>query len=114
MPECCVAARRRSTRFAGPGNSTTMIDLATRSERSSLWSDMAADAGASAWPWLPPESPLAMPRQDCDAAGRFAPSAPVTSPANIVLRRYAVFGGAAFLTGLLAIGPYVLYGRAGF
>ena len=91
-----------------------MIELATRALRPSLWTDVASDLEALAQPWPPPESRLAMPRQDLDGEGPATGPAPATSPADITLRRFAVFGGAGVLTLLLAIGPYVLYGREGF
>jgi membrane glycosyltransferase len=93
-----------------------MNDLATRFDRSAHWRE--ADIAPAYW--LPPESPLAMPRQTLDAPGLDAPAEPVeavkpaTSPANIAARRLAVFGGAAVLTALVAIGPFVLYRRGGF
>lgn len=86
-----------------------MTDLATRLERSSHW----FEAEISPAPWLPPEAPMAMPRQALDETYECA-AAPATSPQGIAKRRLAVFGGALFLTILVAIGPYVLYGRAGF
>jgi len=64
--------------------------------------------------WLPPEAPLSMPRQALDAATAPPRSLPATSPAGISSRRFAVFGGALLLTLLIAIGPCVLYARAGF
>jgi membrane glycosyltransferase len=89
---------------------TPMIDLAPRLERSTHWS------GAAAAPlsWLPPESPLAMPRQSLDAAPDSGPSVPITSPPGIARRRLAVFGGALFLTLLVAVGPFLAHGRKGF
>ena len=87
-----------------------MTDLATRLERSSPWSE----ADTSPLTALPAESRLAMPRQALDEAPNAEPDGPATSPPGIARRRLAVFGGAAFLTLLVAIGPYVLYGREGF
>src|SRR5258708_16619819 len=87
-----------------------MTDLATRLERSSHWSEDYA----SPFPWLPTESPLSMPRQPLDEAPGHERRAPATSPPGIAGRRFAVFGGALVLTVLVAIGPYVLYGREGF
>src|SRR5258708_25804738 len=87
-----------------------MTDLATRLERSSHWSEDYA----SPFPWLPSESPLSMPRQPLDEAPGHERRAPSPSPPGIAGRRFAVFGGALVLTGLVAIGPYVLYGREGF
>ena len=92
-----------------------MNDLANRFERSADWRE--ADIAPAFW--LPPESPLAMPRQTLETsletpvepAEAFQPA---TSPANIAARRLAVFGGAAVLTALVAIGPFVLYRRGGF
>ena len=87
-----------------------MNDLAMRFERAGDWTGLEL----APTPWLPPESPLAMPRQPLDDSfGGEAPS-PATSPANIAHRRLAVFGGAFILTMLVAIGPYVLVGRSGF
>jgi membrane glycosyltransferase len=87
-----------------------MNDLATRFERSADWRE--ADIAPAFW--LPPESPLAMPRQTLDAQARADAPAPATSPANISARRLAVFGGATVLTALVAVGPFVLYRRGGF
>ncbi len=87
-----------------------MIDLATRFERSSHWSE----AEVAHAPWLPPESPMEMLRQSFDETPETDPSTPVTSPPNIAARRFTVFGSALALTVLVAIGPYVLYGRGGF
>ncbi len=84
-----------------------MIELATRFERSSHWSDVAHA------PSLPPESPLLMPRQPLDETFMAEVETPTTSPANIAARRFAVFGGALVLTILVAIGPYILFGRNG-
>ena len=74
------------------------------------------DAVVPPAPWLPPEAPLAMPRQaigEADAPD-LAEAIPATSPPGVARRRLAVFGGALFLTILIAIGPYALYARAGF
>ena len=100
---------------AGALDGTRMNDLANRFERSADWRE--ADIAPAFW--LPPESPLAMPRQTLETsletpvepAEAFQPA---TSPANIAARRLAVFGGAAVLTALVAIGPFVLYRRGGF
>ena len=57
-----------------------MNDLATRFERSADW----READIAPRLWLPPESPLAMPRQALDGERRRAGrAAPATSPANI-------------------------------
>lgn len=87
-----------------------MINLADRLERSTP----RPEVEAAPLPWLPPESPLSMPRQAFDDAAARAECAPSTSPPNISARRFAVFGGALVLTVLVAIGPYVLYERNGF
>jgi membrane glycosyltransferase len=91
-----------------------MNDLATRFDRSADWRE--ADVAPAFW--LPPESPLAMPRQTLDpaldATAAPEPRKPATSPADISARRLAVFGGAAVLTALVAIGPFILYRRSGF
>jgi len=87
-----------------------MTDLATRLEGSGHWSGTEA----SSLPWLPPESPLRMPRQALDETFAGPACIPATSPRDIAWRRFAVFGGAAVLTALVAIGPYILCGRAGF
>jgi membrane glycosyltransferase len=87
-----------------------MNQLASRFERSTPW----LEADSSTLPWLPPESPLPMPRQSLDEAVPQDRGAPATSPAGIAGRRWAVFGGAALLTVLIAVGPYVLYARRGF
>jgi membrane glycosyltransferase len=84
--------------------------LVSRLERSTPW----LEVDPSPMPWLPPESPLAMPRQSLDEAGPQDGGAPATSPAGIAGRRWAVFGAAALLTVLVAIGPYVLSARKGF
>ena len=89
-----------------------MTTLASRLERPSP----APEAAAAPAPWLPPEAPLAMPRQSLDEADapELAQTMPATSPRGVAHRRLAVFGGALFLTILIAIGPYALYARAGF
>lgn len=95
-----------------------MNDLAARYDRSSYWADAEAAPEPllthTTLPWMPPESPLAMPRQTLDGADRLPAPSPATSPRGIRSRRLAVFGGAFALTVLVAIGPYVLYGRRGF
>ena len=95
-----------------------MIELATRLQRTDhaqtgIWFDADVAYWPQPSPEMPAESPLAMPRQAFGEPAEAA-SAPVTSPGNIVLRRCAVFGGAAVLTLLLAIGPYILFRRTGF
>jgi len=89
-----------------------MTTLASRLESPSP----APDAAAAPAPWLPPEAPLAMPRQAFDDAEGpdLAQANPATSPRGVAGRRLTVFGGALLLTVLVAIGPYVLYARAGF
>ncbi|HZZ33471.1 MAG TPA: glucans biosynthesis glucosyltransferase MdoH [Phenylobacterium sp.] len=89
-----------------------MTTLVSRLERPILGPEVVAPPA----PWLPPEAPLAMPRQSIDEPGTadLAEAIPATSPPGVVRRRVAVFGGALFLTILIAIGPYVLYARAGF
>ena len=87
-----------------------MNDLATRFERAADWRE--ADFAPAYW--LPPESPLAMPRQRLDAPAAPQSRASDTSPANIAARRLTVFGGAAILTGLVAVGPFLLYRRGAF
>ncbi|MBW8812059.1 MAG: glucans biosynthesis glucosyltransferase MdoH [Caulobacterales bacterium] len=87
-----------------------MIDLAPRYDVADRWTD----AGAGPASWLPPEAPLAMPRQPLDDLSATARPTPATSPADIRARRVKVFGGALALTALLAIGPYALLGRQGF
>jgi membrane glycosyltransferase len=88
-----------------------MTTLASRLERPSP----APEIVAAPAPWLPPEAPLSMPRQSLDEheGPDLAPNTPATSPPGVRLRRLAVFGGALVLTVLIAIGPYVLYARAG-
>ena len=88
-----------------------MNDLATRFERSTDWRE--ADIAPAYW--LPPESPLAMPRQTLDETAEAAETyKPATSPTHIAARRLAVFGGAAFLAALVAIGPFILLRRGGY
>jgi membrane glycosyltransferase len=87
-----------------------MNDLATRFERSTDWRE--ADIAPAFW--LPPESPLAMPRQTLHEPVESEARKPATSPANIAARRLAVFGGAAILTALVAIGPFILLRKAGY
>jgi membrane glycosyltransferase len=87
-----------------------MNDLATRFERSTPWRD--ADAAPAVW--LPPEAPLAMPRQSLDPGPASAAEALATSPSDVPARRLAVFGATLALTALVAIGPYVLFARNGF
>jgi membrane glycosyltransferase len=84
--------------------------LVSRLERAIPW----LEADPSSTPWLPPEAPLAMPRQTLDGAASADPGALATSPSDIALRRWAVFGGAAVLTALVAVGPYALYAHKGF
>ena len=103
----------------GLGAKRAMSDLASLREAPPLWAEPEAAPEAAPLPWLPPEAPLVMPRQQLDPLD--APYdasqqtlAPATSPRRIAQRRYAVFGGAAALTALVAIGPWILYGRAGF
>ena len=81
-----------------------MNDLATRFERSVDWreTDIAPVS------WLPLEAPLVMPRQTLDEPVKAEAAAPATSPADIRLRRLAVFGGAAILSVLIGVGPYIL------
>jgi membrane glycosyltransferase len=88
-----------------------MTDLANRLERAPPpW----LEAEIAPLPWLPPESPLSMPRQPLDAATAQGGPAPATSPVDIARRRWMVFGGAFLLTMLVAAGPYFLYAQAGF
>ncbi|HEY8616041.1 glucans biosynthesis glucosyltransferase MdoH [Phenylobacterium sp.] len=65
-------------------------------------------------PWLPDESPLAMPRQAFDADAPAISQVLPTSPAGVARRRFALALGTLFFTVLVAIGPYVLYARRGF
>jgi membrane glycosyltransferase len=87
-----------------------MTDLATRLERSSHW----RETEPTPTPWLPPEAPLAMPRQSFDPGAALAAEAPATSPPNVAARRLAVFAATLVLTVLVAVGPYVLFARSGF
>ncbi len=87
-----------------------MNDLATRFERSIDW----READIAPVSWLPPEAPLVMPRQTLDEPVARETEKPATSPANIRLRRLAVFGGAGVLTALVAFGPYLLFRRGEF
>ncbi len=87
-----------------------MFNSANRRARDDAWREIDPPPFA----WLPPEAPLAMPRQPLELAMTHAGPAPATSPANVAARRLAVFGGALALTAALAIGPYVLYARRGF
>ncbi|THD58503.1 glucans biosynthesis glucosyltransferase MdoH [Phenylobacterium sp.] len=96
-----------------------MSDLASLREVSPPWAGPEAETEAAPQPWLPPEAPLAMPRQHLDSldASDVQPQQgppPATSPRHIALRRWAVFGGALALTALVAVGPWILYGRGGF
>ena len=99
-----------------------MNDLAGRYDRSTYWADAEATLAPplthTTLPWMPPESPLAMPRQsldhNLDRPDIAVAPRPATSPGGVRGRRLAVFGGALALTGLVSIGPYVLYGRRGF
>lgn len=82
-----------------------MSILATKIAPASYWDER---------PELPPETPLAMPRQPLDADGpRLAP-APSTSPVGVAGRRLALLVATLALTGLMAWGPFVLYAREGF
>jgi membrane glycosyltransferase len=87
-----------------------MNDLATRFERSIDW----READIAPVSWLPLEAPLVMPRQTLDEPAETQAAAPATSPANIRLRRLAVFGGAGILTALIAVGPFILFHRGEF
>jgi membrane glycosyltransferase len=89
-----------------------MTTLASRLESPSS----AAEAAPAPAPWLPPEAPLAMPRQSFDEADApdLSKAVPATSPRGVNHRRLMVFGGAWLLTVLIAIGPFILYERAGF
>jgi membrane glycosyltransferase len=93
------------------GNEGSMINLANRREREDAWQAFEAPPPLL---WVPPEAPLAMPRQPLDDTTARAGPMPATSPVDIARRRLAVFGGALVLTLALAIGPYVLYARRGF
>jgi membrane glycosyltransferase len=73
-----------------------------------------AAAPSEPWSWLPPEAPLAMPRQSLSEDYAAPTGLPVTSPANIGGRRLIVFGGTLVMTALAAITPYILYFRHGF
>ncbi len=88
-----------------------MNDLATRFERSTDWRE--ADIAPAFW--LPPESPLAMPRQSLDEPVTAATAhTPATSPAGVATRRLMVFGATAILTALVGIGPFILLRRGGY
>jgi membrane glycosyltransferase len=112
--DCLQIVLQCSTRadspIRAPQDGTQMIELALRYETA----EPRPEAEAAPASWLPPESPLVMPRQDLDAWADDATPPCATSPANVRARRRAVFGGALVLTALLAIGPYVLLGRQGF
>lgn len=85
-----------------------MDSLARRLDESTSWPDASLPADS----WLPPEAPLALPRQALHADR--APGAPETSPGDIARRRLLVFGGATLVTVLVAAGPFVLFAREGF
>ena len=64
--------------------------------------------------WLPPESPLEMPRQ---SLGKDAPTAPArlaTTPDNIAARRRWLALATLTMTVLVSIAPFILYARRGF
>jgi membrane glycosyltransferase len=65
-------------------------------------------------PWLPPEQPLEMPRQSLGADAPALAAVPATSPANIGLRRFALFSASWLLTFVIALTPFQLYSRDGF
>jgi membrane glycosyltransferase len=62
--------------------------------------------------WLPASAPLAMPRQAIDAAA--ATTKPSTAPANIALRRTALFSAALTLSFLAFLTPARIYAEDGF
>ena len=69
-------------------------------------------AGFFTRPWLPPESPLAMPRQSLVDAPM--PSArPSTSPGTIGLRRLVLFAATIVLAGVATWTPWNLYAADG-
>ncbi len=71
-----------------------------------------AFTGGSAW--LPEEAPLAMPRQTFDDASKQAPARPDTRPANLLMRRFIVFGSTIVVALLAMIAPVILCAREGF
>jgi membrane glycosyltransferase len=66
------------------------------------------------WSWLPPEAPLAMPRQSLTENHAKPAAQPATSPADIRRRRLIIFSATFVLAGLAGIAPFVLYFRHGF
>ena len=84
-----------------------MSEMATRLERPSYWTGV--EPGPA--PELPPEAPLAMPRQDFQAESAASLEATPTSPAHIRRRRLMVAAGTVVMTALVAIGPFILYSR---
>ncbi|HEX5377235.1 MAG TPA: glucans biosynthesis glucosyltransferase MdoH [Phenylobacterium sp.] len=62
--------------------------------------------------WLPAAAPLAMPRQAIDAPASEA--RPSTNPANIGLRRTALFSAALVLSFLAFLTPAKIYAEDGF
>ncbi|MBS0334467.1 MAG: glucans biosynthesis glucosyltransferase MdoH [Proteobacteria bacterium] len=87
-----------------------MTELATRFERASLW----LEADAIPAPMLPPEEPLAMPRQAFDTPLAPENSAPHTSPHDIKRRRLILAAATVVMTTLVAIGPWLLFDQHGF
>jgi membrane glycosyltransferase len=68
----------------------------------------------AAAPWLPAESPLAMPRQSLGPEPGPKLARAETSPPGVAGRRLTLALGTFVLAALLAAGPYVLYARDGF
>ena len=88
----------------------TMSNLASRLQEPSL----RIEAPIGPIPWLPPEAPLSMPRQEPEDESALVHSQPASSPPDMLSRRIAVFGGAFIMTALVAMGPAVLFAREGW
>ncbi|WP_374473130.1 glucans biosynthesis glucosyltransferase MdoH [Phenylobacterium sp.] len=65
-------------------------------------------------PWLPEETPLAMPRQAFEEEAPAISQVLPTSPSDVRRRRLTLAAGTVLFTLLMAIAPYVLYARRGF
>ena len=69
-------------------------------------------AGAS--PWLPEQSPLAMPRQTFNDASRQVTDRLASRPDGLLTRRFIVFGSTLAVALLAMIAPVILCAREGF
>lgn len=71
-------------------------------------------AYAGATPWLPEQSPLAMPRQTFNDASRQVTDRLASRPDGLLTRRFIVFGSTLAVALLAMIAPVILCAREGF